>query len=79
MQVLVQVAERSLFLWKNEYIVSLISQSKTEILPLIFSSLERNSRDHWNQTVHGLTNNVRKLFMEMDSALFQVENLDKFL
>ena len=65
-----QVAERALFLWNNEYIVSLIAQQRQQILPLVFEALYTNSRSHWNSTVHGLTCNVVKLFMEMDSKLF---------
>ena len=65
-----QVAERALFLWNNEYIVSLIAQQRNEVLPLVFEALYTNSRNHWNSTVHGLTCNVVKLFMEMDSKLF---------
>ncbi|RWW31011.1 hypothetical protein GW17_00004388 [Ensete ventricosum] len=26
---------------------------------------------HWNQAVHGLTANVRKMFLDMDSELFE--------
>jgi serine/threonine-protein phosphatase 2A regulatory subunit B' len=65
-----QVAERALFLWNNEYIVSLIMQHRKSILPLVFEALLENSRCHWNSTVHGLTCNVVKLFMEMDHKLF---------
>jgi len=65
-----QVAERALFLWNNEYIVSLIAQHRKEVLPLVFEALYTNSRAHWNSTVHGLTCNVVKLFMEMDAQLF---------
>lgn len=60
-----QVAERALFLWNNEYIVSLIAQNRDQILPIVFGALYTNSRSHWNQTVHGLTCNVVKLFMEV--------------
>jgi serine/threonine-protein phosphatase 2A regulatory subunit B' len=65
-----QVAERALFLWNNEYIVSLIAQNRNQVLPLVFEALYTNSRSHWNSTVHGLTCNVVKLFMEMDAKLF---------
>ena len=64
-----QVAERSLFLWNNEYIVSLVAQHRTAILPLIFAALENNVT-HWNPAVTGLTNNVRKMFQEMDDTLY---------
>ena len=49
-----QVAERSLFLWNNEYIVSLVAQQRTAVLPLVFAALERNERNHWNPQVHVL-------------------------
>ncbi|TYI43443.1 hypothetical protein ES332_A01G170300v1 [Gossypium tomentosum] len=65
-----QVAERALFLWNNEHIVSLIAQNRQAILPIIFEALEKNIRSHWNQAIHGLTANVKKMFMEMDAELF---------
>eukprot|EP00898_Chlorokybus_atmophyticus_P003755 jgi/Chlat1/4380/Chrsp29S04525 len=66
-----QVAERALFLWNNDYIVSLLAQNRHVILPIIFPALERNARSHWNAAVHGLTLNVRKMFQEVDSQLFE--------
>lgn len=65
-----QVAERSLFLWNNDHLQNLITQNRKVILPLIFPALERNMRSHWNQTVQGLTINVRKLFLDADQDLF---------
>ena len=64
------MAERSLFLWNNEYIVSLVAQHRQTILPLIFTALENNVA-HWNPAVTGLTNNVRKMFQEMDEELYE--------
>ncbi|KAG0477402.1 hypothetical protein HPP92_014243 [Vanilla planifolia] len=66
-----QVAERALFLWNNDHIVSLIAQNRVVIFPIIFEALEKNMQGHWNQAVHGLTSNVRKMFLEMDSELFE--------
>lgn len=66
-----QVAERALFLWNNEHVVSLIAQNRNVILPIIFDALEKNIQSHWNQAVHGLTVNVRKMFFEMDAELFE--------
>lgn len=65
-----QVAERALMLWNSDHVVSLIAQNRSVILPLIFSALEKNSNSHWNQVVHGLTQNVRKMFQELDTELF---------
>lgn len=66
-----QVAERSLFLWNNEYINNLVAHHRQAVLPLIFPALERNARSHWNAAVHGLTCNVRKMFMELDPQLYE--------
>ncbi|XP_019198597.1 PREDICTED: serine/threonine protein phosphatase 2A 57 kDa regulatory subunit B' beta isoform-like [Ipomoea nil] len=66
-----QVAERALFLWNNEHIVELVALNRRAILPIIFQALERNMQGHWNQAVHGLTSNVRKMFLEMDAELFK--------
>jgi len=65
-----QVAERSLFLWNNEYIVSLVAQHRQVVLPLVYGALERNV-DHWNPAVNGLTMNVRKMLIEMDEQLVE--------
>lgn len=64
-----QVAERSLYFWNNEYILSLVSDNVSEILPIMFSSLY-GSKYHWNKTIHGLIYNALKLFMEMNQKLF---------
>jgi serine/threonine-protein phosphatase 2A regulatory subunit B' len=65
-----QVAERALYYWNNEYIMSLISDNAAEILPIMFPSLYRNSKTHWNKTIHGLIYNALKLFMEINQKLF---------
>jgi len=65
-----QVAERALYYWNNEYIMSLISDNATTILPIMFPALYRNSKNHWNKTIHGLIYNALKLFMEMNQKLF---------
>ncbi|KAK7141817.1 hypothetical protein R3I94_011490 [Phoxinus phoxinus] len=65
-----QVAERALYYWNNEYIMSLISDNAARILPIMFPALYRNSKSHWNKTIHGLIYNALKLFMEMNQKLF---------
>jgi serine/threonine-protein phosphatase 2A regulatory subunit B' len=65
-----QVSQRALYLWNNEALVRLVSARRAEILPLIFGALYRNCENHWHSTVQTLTYNVLKLFMEMDSQLF---------
>uniref|UniRef100_A0AAQ4PT02 Serine/threonine protein phosphatase 2A regulatory subunit n=1 Tax=Gasterosteus aculeatus aculeatus TaxID=481459 RepID=A0AAQ4PT02_GASAC len=65
-----QVAERALYFWNNEYILSLIEENCQVILPLVFATLYRVSKEHWNQTIVSLIYNVLKTFMEMNSKLF---------
>ncbi|XP_053261396.1 serine/threonine-protein phosphatase 2A 56 kDa regulatory subunit epsilon isoform isoform X2 [Podarcis raffonei] len=65
-----QVAERALYYWNNEYIMSLIEENSNVILPIMFSSLYRISKEHWNPAIVALVYNVLKAFMEMNSAMF---------
>merc|ERR1712050_370981 len=65
-----QVAERTLFFWNNDYIVKLINQNRVDLFPIIIGALYKNSKQHWNSAVHGLTFNVLKLLMEADPQLF---------
>ncbi|KAJ4950316.1 hypothetical protein NE237_027148 [Protea cynaroides] len=67
-----QVAERALFLWNNDNIVSFIAHNRQVILPLIYPALEKNIQNHWNQAVLNLTVNVKKMFSEMDEELVRV-------
>lgn len=72
-----QVAERALFLWNNGHVENLIIQNRSIILPIIFPALEKNARNHWNQAVHSLTLNVRKVFFDLDPEMYK-ECLLKF-
>ncbi|XP_015120095.1 serine/threonine-protein phosphatase 2A 56 kDa regulatory subunit gamma isoform isoform X2 [Diachasma alloeum] len=65
-----QVAERALYYWNNEYIMSLISDNYSFILPIMYPALYKNSRDHWNKTIHGLIYNALKRLMEMNQKVF---------
>ncbi|KAL7754256.1 serine/threonine-protein phosphatase 2A 56 kDa regulatory subunit delta isoform [Sorochytrium milnesiophthora] len=65
-----QVAERALYYWNNEYIVNLISENVNTILPIMFPALYKNSKSHWNRTIHGLIYTALKLFMEINPKLF---------
>ncbi|KAL8537100.1 hypothetical protein ACS0TY_012328 [Phlomoides rotata] len=64
-----QVAERALFLWNNDQVVSLIAHNRDVIIPIIFPALETNVQNHWNQSVLNLTLNVKRIVAEMDDAL----------
>uniref|UniRef100_A0A8C9VIK5 Serine/threonine protein phosphatase 2A regulatory subunit n=1 Tax=Scleropages formosus TaxID=113540 RepID=A0A8C9VIK5_SCLFO len=65
-----QVSERALYYWNNEYIMSLIEENSSVILPIMFASLYRISKEHWNPAIVALVYNVLKAFMEMNSLLF---------
>ncbi|XP_031833517.1 serine/threonine-protein phosphatase regulatory subunit widerborst isoform X2 [Nomia melanderi] len=65
-----QVAERALYLWNNEYIMSLIEENNHVIMGIMFPALYRISKEHWNPTIVALVYNVLKTFMEMNSRLF---------
>mmetsp|Transcript_61406 Transcript_61406/g.143766 ORF Transcript_61406/g.143766 Transcript_61406/m.143766 type:complete len:398 (+) Transcript_61406:65-1258(+) len=42
-----QVAERTLFLWNNDYIVRLITASRKVLFPVVIGALYINSKNHW--------------------------------
>lgn len=68
-----QVAERALFLWNNEHLVTngcLSRQHANLILPVIYGPLYKNSSGHWNSTVEGLAQNVLKLYMDYDMTFY---------
>lgn len=65
-----QVAERALYYWNNDYINNLMAENINVILPIMFPALYKNSKSHWNRTIHGLVYNALKLFMEMSPKLF---------
>jgi serine/threonine-protein phosphatase 2A regulatory subunit B' len=65
-----QVAERALFMWNNDHIMSLVAQNSQVIVPLVIPALECNSQNHWNQSVLNLTVNLKKMLSEMDEELF---------
>lgn len=58
-----QVAERALYFWNNEYILSLIEENIDKILPIMFGSLYKISKEHWNPyvTFHFICSTINKL------------------
>lgn len=60
-----QVAERALYYWNNEYILSLIEENNAKILPIMFGNLYRISKEHWNPYVEDFSfDNFHILFKE---------------
>ncbi|RKP28024.1 armadillo-type protein [Syncephalis pseudoplumigaleata] len=67
---ILDVAERALYYWNNEYIVNLIAENITVIMPIMFGALYKHSKTHWNSTIHGLVFSALKTMMQMDPVLF---------
>lgn len=44
-----QVAERALYFWSNDYIVSLMAANMDTIMPIVFPALYKTSKSHWNK------------------------------
>ncbi|MBA0852884.1 hypothetical protein Goshw_010856 [Gossypium schwendimanii] len=65
-----QVAERALLFWNKEHIINIIAHNRHVVFPIILPALEKNARNHWNQSVLNLTLNVRKMFMDIDDGFF---------
>ncbi|CAD5122883.1 DgyrCDS11283 [Dimorphilus gyrociliatus] len=65
-----QVAERALYYWNNDYVMGLMEENIKVIMPIMFPSLYRISKEHWNQTIVALIYSVLRTFMEMNSTLF---------
>ncbi|SAM04793.1 hypothetical protein [Absidia glauca] len=65
-----QVAERSLYYWNNDYIVSLIAENIQIIMPIVFPALYRTSKTHWNKTILGLVYTALKLCMDINPIIF---------
>ncbi|CAF3285274.1 unnamed protein product, partial [Rotaria sp. Silwood2] len=63
------VAERSLAIWSNEYIVQLVEENLEEILPILLPPLCRISKTHWNTNIVTLTYNLLRNLMEINKQL----------
>ncbi|KDO25505.1 hypothetical protein SPRG_20630 [Saprolegnia parasitica CBS 223.65] len=76
-----QVAERSLFLWNNPYLInhSVLNQDHArELLPILFPALFKAFKLHWNLTVRGLARSVLEMYTKYDFATYRrcLENFE---
>ena len=65
-----QVAERALYFWNNEYFVNLMAENMNVLMPIIFPTLYKTSKTHWNKTILSLVHNALKLCMDISPELF---------
>jgi serine/threonine-protein phosphatase 2A regulatory subunit B' len=45
----IQVSERALYYWNNDYVVSLMAENIKVVMPIIFPTLYKTSKTHWNK------------------------------
>ncbi|CAO3702672.1 unnamed protein product [Rhizopus stolonifer] len=65
-----QVAERALYFYNYEDVVRVLSDHIELLMPIVFPSLYKYSKEHWNRTIHGLAYNALQLLMRIDPPLF---------
>ena len=65
-----QVAERTLMLWSNQPVFTLMTDFRYKVLPLVYGVLKKNSDSHWNSTVQSLSDNILNFFRVVDEAFF---------
>ncbi|KAJ2214948.1 serine/threonine-protein phosphatase 2A 56 kDa regulatory subunit delta isoform [Coemansia sp. RSA 487] len=66
-----QVAERTLAMWRNSYIVNLITDNIHLILPIVLSGIYRHSRSHWNRNIHNQVFQVLRFFVNVNEEMFE--------
>lgn len=44
-----QVSERALYYWNNDYVVTMMAENIKVIMPMIFPTLYKTSKTHWNK------------------------------
>ncbi|GAA5810387.1 Serine/threonine-protein phosphatase 2A 56 kDa regulatory subunit delta isoform [Mucor flavus] len=64
------VSERALYYWNNDYVVSMMAENIKVIMPLIFPTLYKTSKTHWNKTILSLVYTALKLCIDIDPTLF---------
>lgn len=65
-----QVSERALYYWNNDYVVSMMAENIKDIMPIIFPTLFKTSKTHWNKTILSLVYTALKLCIDIDPRLF---------
>ncbi len=66
-----QTAQRTLFLWHNEYVASMLANFRAEVFPVLYPALQ-SSIEHWNQPVADLASNVLNIFVDLEPELVKM-------
>jgi len=78
-----QIAEKSLHIWNNDYILSLVAENFEIILPVIFPSLYVTAKNHWNSSIKTMATNSLQILLNIDEQEFNKvvgeynENIEK--
>jgi len=65
-----QIAEKSLHIWNNDYILSLVAENFEVILPIIFPSLYNTAKHHWNNSIKTMATNSLQILLNIDEQEF---------
>ncbi|ORX71361.1 protein phosphatase 2 regulatory subunit B, gamma isoform, isoform CRA_f [Linderina pennispora] len=65
-----QIAERTLGMWRNQYIVNLITDNNHLILPVTLAGIYQHSRSHWNRTIHNQVYQTLRFFVNVNEDVF---------
>ncbi|KAJ1940273.1 serine/threonine-protein phosphatase 2A 56 kDa regulatory subunit delta isoform, partial [Linderina macrospora] len=65
-----QIAERTLGMWRNQYIVNLITDNNHLILPVALAGIYQHSRSHWNRNIHNQVYQTLRFFVNVNEDVF---------
>merc|ERR1711920_1013084 len=63
-----QVSERALFLWNKDVVATITADHRDSILPILYPAI---TNKHWNVQVNELSENIIRMFKEMDFKLWE--------
>lgn len=59
-----------MYFLNNEYLMTLIQENCTVIIPIMFPALYKSSKAHWNRSIHSLVFTALKVFSDINMSLF---------
>ncbi|KAL1922666.1 uncharacterized protein VTP21DRAFT_10205 [Calcarisporiella thermophila] len=65
-----QVAERALGYWQHEWIVGLMGENASVVMPLVLGELWESEGRRWNRSTHNLALHALRFFMNANPELF---------
>lgn len=66
-----QVAERVLYFWNSQHIVTLFEAYRKSLMPIFVGALHENLTEHWNPNVQNLSYHVQNLLRDLDMELYE--------